>query len=647
MAFRTWVKLLSATLGVGALAGASQLGVAYGLGIVRLTRVLDVTARDQWTAQLAWVAWFAMMAAVVGALAGSWMLPRWSPTRPGSGTIVAISVAAGIGAAVVVPLTMQPARTAQIVGVHPVFVIGVCAGLGALAGVFAAAAALVQPVSRWNLSALGIAVWVIAIVSVSPSLAPDDPLPAVRLGVFDAGFLSPGVTQRTALFTMPALALIAGALLGWAARRQGRPTLTVALAGLPGPALLTVAYLIAGPGSGADRYQVVPYWAAMTATGAGVLGSVLAAVLRRGVPDDPADESGDAPAEERLPLPRRTGQTESAIARASAPPPEPDGGPGLTSTGVLDPIDGPGPRVSAPRGSDRPQDQAAGRPQTLSDTMPGGRGTNRPADPPGGRSGNRADGRASGPGYSPMARSGGVALGEHPGTDPFTSFSATATVAVFPTADPQPGPATRAGQHAAAEPQPYVPAPATRPLPPEALQAAQPEPASRNPNTRLGRTLRPFSRGRVDHPAEDLDLGRRPDRAARHGADTVADQHPEADAGGRKRRGWRRGKPADAVEDNGPATAPPAGRIEPVQAERPAPLFASAPIRDDRIPAGRPFAPEPQTISAPLPHPEPITGPITAPQPILPPAADDKRRGGKQRRPDDDYVDWVSGLGGE
>src|SRR4029450_13861765 len=110
MAFRPWAKLLATTLGVGALAGACQLGVAYGLGIVRLTRVLDVTTRDQWTAQLAWGAWFAMMAAVVGGLAGAWVLPRWSPTRPHIGATVAIALAAAVGATVVVPLTMQPAR---------------------------------------------------------------------------------------------------------------------------------------------------------------------------------------------------------------------------------------------------------------------------------------------------------------------------------------------------------------------------------------------------------------------------------------------------------------------------------------------------------------------------------------------------------
>lgn len=288
MAFRTWAKLLGTTLGVAALAGASQLGLAYGLGILRLTRIVEVAERDQWTAQLAWVAWFAMSAAVLGALAGRWLRDRWrAPATPG--TFVALSLAAGLGAALVVPLTMQPARTARIDGVHPVFVIGICATLGAAVGVFAAYAALTQLIARRSLTVIGIAVWVLALLSVAPSLGPDDPLPAVRLGVFDAGYLSPEVTQRTALFTMPALALVTGAILGYAARRRDLPILTIALAGLPGPALLTLSYLIAGPGAGADRYQVVPYWAAMTATGAGVLGSVLAAVIRR-APDDVGEE---------------------------------------------------------------------------------------------------------------------------------------------------------------------------------------------------------------------------------------------------------------------------------------------------------------------------------------------------------------------
>ena len=321
MPFRTWAKLLGTTFGVAALAGASQLGLAYGLGILRFARVLDVTMRDQWTAMLAWVAWYAMTAAVIGAMAGRPRLPR----RPGAGTRILTATAAGLGGAAVVPLTMQPARTAQIAGVHPVFVIGVCAMLGALVGAFGAYAALSRRVARWSFTTVGAAIWVIAIASVVPSLGPSDPLPAVRLGVFDASFLSDSLIRRTALLTMPALSLISGAVLGWAARRRGLSTLTIALSGLAGPALLTLAYLIAGPGSGADHYEAVPYWAAMTAAGAGVLGSVLAAVLRRGPASDgrTPGRSGTGPGvageptPDRPPLPKRDAQPESAIAQAA------------------------------------------------------------------------------------------------------------------------------------------------------------------------------------------------------------------------------------------------------------------------------------------------------------------------------------------
>ena len=295
MALRTWAKVVGTAFGVAALAGASQLGLAYGLGILRLSRVLDVATRDQWTAQLAWVAWFGMTAAVIGALAARARLSAGG----GAGTRMTAAIAAALGAAVVVPLTMQPARTAYVPAVEPVFVMGVCAGLGAVAGLFAAYAALSRAVARWSLATVGIAIWVTAIASVAPSFAPGRPLPAVRLGVFDAGFLDSSVTQRIALFTMPALALVTGVVLGWAARSRGLPTVTVALTGLAGPAMLTLAYLIAGPGSGADRYQVVPYWAAMTAAGAGVLGSVLTAVPRGAPP--PTGRNQGAPSSSSRP----------------------------------------------------------------------------------------------------------------------------------------------------------------------------------------------------------------------------------------------------------------------------------------------------------------------------------------------------------
>ena len=605
MAFRTWAKLLSATLGVGALAGASQLGLAYGLGIVRLTRVLDVTTRDQWTAQLAWVAWFPMVAAVVGALVGLQLLRRWVPEapKPGLGLELALAFAAAIGAAVVVPLTMQPARTAQIEGVDPVVVIAICAGLGALVGVFAAWAALAQPIARTSLATMGIAVWAIALISVAPSLAPSDPLPAVRLGVFDAGFLSPAVTQRTALATMPALALMIGAALGWLARRQELPTLTIALAGLPGPALLTIAYLVAGPGAGDDRYQVVPYWAAMTATGAGVLGSVLAAVLRRG--PGPEDEE-ELPEEEKPVLPKRTSQQDSAIAAAAARPVSPATGelPKLRAadTGVfnLPPGASPSDPAAPSQAVPPPPESFSAAPPAPSGpaSRPGPASPSGPAAPsaqaspsddlprkparlrkPSRRS-SVADAFSTRTGEFPAQRpdqpTGGVALGEYATEDPppFDAFtrgapSPSATPTPKPSrsasapwspsagAGPMPAASPTAATQPAAEPKPYVPEPATRPLPPEVLQAPtaeQPRPSG----GRLGRSLRPFSRGR----------------------------------------------------------------------------------------SAEPLTPEPTAVSAPLPHPEPITPPLAV-TPAPGPEDEKRKKTGRKGPKDEDYVDWVSGLGGK
>jgi MFS family permease len=574
MAFRTWARLLGAALGVAALAGASQLGVAYGLGIVRLTRVLDAAARDQWTAQLAWVAWLAMTAAALGGLAGGWLRDR--SRVPGRvGVHIALAAAAGTGAAIVVPLTMQPARTAQVAGVQPVFVIGVCAAIGALVGALAAYAALAHLVARWNITVVGLAVWVIALVSVAPSLAPGDNLPSVRLGVFDAGFLSPAVTQRTALFTMPALALLVGAAHGWTARRREMPTLTIALAGLPGPVLLTLAYLIAGPGSGDERYQVVPYWAAMTATGAGVLGSVLAAVIRRGddTPQSPAepDETGTRLPGQR-PAPPVTGTAPDG-ASAVAPP-----GPGqtasATSPSASPPTPPPGPPPAAPPSSAPPP-----MPSSASPLPP------PPASPIQRRS-SAADAFTARSGEWPARRTepagrGGVPLGDYAGSgsEPFDAFG------VGPGAS---APRDGAQQHAATEPPPYVPEPAARPEPPE----AGPETPARARGLR-GRM--PFGRNR----------GRN--------ADTSADR-PETPL------------PRQAAADR-----PQAPLL------RQAPAFRDAPAAPT-WPGRQPLVPEPYAVSAPLPRPEPITPPL----PVTP--APDERR--DRRRPaDDEFVDWVSGLG--
>ncbi|WP_203700058.1 hypothetical protein [Asanoa iriomotensis] len=292
MAYRTWGRVLLAALGVGLLAGAGQLGFAYGLGVVRFARDFEQLS-GQWTAHLAWVAWFAMLAAVAGGLAGNWLIRRDGlPETVGSR--VAVSVAGGVGALAVAPLAMLPARVATVASGDAVTIAGLSAALGALVGVFAAAAVLSLRVAGLNLGAVTVVVWVVALLSVAPSLAPEDPLPEVRLGVLDATWLGAGLAQRLAVIVMPALALAVGAGIGALARWRGLPLIPVAVSGVVGPALLALAYLIAGPGDGSDRYQAAPYWGALIAVAAGGLGSVLAAVARQLTSGD-RDTAGPPP----------------------------------------------------------------------------------------------------------------------------------------------------------------------------------------------------------------------------------------------------------------------------------------------------------------------------------------------------------------
>jgi hypothetical protein len=186
------------------------------------------------------------------------------------------------------------------------------------------------------------------------------------------------------------------------------------------------------------------------------------------------------------------------------------------------------------------------------------------------------------------------------------------------------GNSNRAGQHAAPDPGPYVPEPAVRPLPPGVAQEDSP---TRSAGGRLGRSLRPFGRGRTDPaptgdtspaaglpPATDLPPAaepiparvddERPSRRARHGAEpAAAEETAEAEADTRNRRGWRRSKP-----------------------DLPTPAPA------DPIPAAA--APEP-------PAPAADTDPAEATEPV-----NESKRAARKRKKDEEFVDWVSGLGG-
>ncbi|WP_305786150.1 hypothetical protein [Symbioplanes lichenis] len=667
MAFRTWAKALSATVGVGALVGASELGMAYGLGVVRLTRVVDVTTRDQWTAQLAWVVWFPMIAAAAGALAGAALLRRWSPsTRIGVRAEVALSFAAALGAAVIVPLTMQPARTARIAGVDPVVVIAIGTGIGALVGVFAAWAALAQRVARWSLATVTAAIWIVALVSVAPSLAPSDPLPAVRLGVLDLAALP---TDRTALATMPALALLIGLTLGILARRRGLSMLTIALAGLPGPALLTVAYLIAGPGSGADHYQMTPYWAAMTATGAGVLGSVLAAVLRR----PPADEEDPQPATATTPSTEApaggasspSAGTSSSSAGVSAPSASSAGGPAPTGPASSGPQAAPAPSGSpavAPTPSGRPTSTPSGRPTSSPSGQPAGAPSGRPASSPSaGPVPSPSDPIAAavgGPGrQSPTPRpvdTGVIDLSQSPrpaDTGAHGYPPATGQAHGYPPAtgqaptDPSGFPAL--GGHS--RPRTDEPAPVTPPPAPRRRGSVA--------DAFRGRTGEFPVRGQhpTQHPAQRPAPQGRPGQPLTPEPPRVSAPIPEP----------RVSAPITQPEPrlSAPITQPEPRISAPISQPEPrisAPISQSEPRISAPVPAQEPRISAPATtqeprISAPATTQEPrISAPIpgpdgTVPEPPGPAQPESKGLFGRGRRKaarkEEDYADWVSGLG--
>ncbi|MFF0151223.1 hypothetical protein [Micromonospora sp. NPDC005203] len=318
MAFRTWGRLLLTALGVSVLAGAGQLGVAYGFGIVRLTGAFTGTTVNQWPAQLVWVGWFAANAAVVGAVLTG-RLARSDAPAASTGRQLAIGGAAALGATVIAPLCMQPARAAELISVDPVWAVGICAVLGAVIGAGAAIAVLLRPELGWNMTAVAGVVWLLALISVLPSLGTAGPLPTVRLGVLEPSWLSDSAAQRLALLLLPIVALLAGTATAGLARWRGQEPLISGATGVAGPVLVAFAYLTAGPGDSVDRYQVNPYYGSLIAILAGALGAAAAALLRWPTSARTPDSQAIEPSAILRPLP-----TGPALPNAASPSPEHD-----------------------------------------------------------------------------------------------------------------------------------------------------------------------------------------------------------------------------------------------------------------------------------------------------------------------------------
>jgi hypothetical protein len=275
---RNWSRVLGTALGVAALAGAGQLGIAYGFGLLRFAR--SFPSDGLWSAQLTWVVWFAALASLAGAAAGARTAGRYQLVRQ-LGRRIIVAVAAGVGALVVVPLTALPAETAELVGragAVPALEVALAAGLGMVVGVLAAVAVLSLRLVALSVTLLVAGVWLLALVSVAPSLAPTADLPAVRLGVLDLPAL--GGESAAAVLSAPILALLICGAVAAAARSRGLPPLPTAVSSTAAPGLLALVYLVGSPGTGDRAVQAAPYAGALMAVAAGLLVSLGVGVVR-------------------------------------------------------------------------------------------------------------------------------------------------------------------------------------------------------------------------------------------------------------------------------------------------------------------------------------------------------------------------------
>jgi len=275
------MKVIWYSLGSAAVTGAAQLAVAQAIGIVRWSDGGGDAAG--WGALLTWVAFIFAIAVLGGASVGRRALRR--PGRKESfGVRLVAALAAVVGAAGAATLAWLPARTMPPpVNGDPELVIVITAAAGIVVGFLVALVALSLAPVAGGVRATVTWIWLVGLGSAIAGYVSHQPYRAPRLGVIDAPSVVP-VNFWTGPNLMVAITLLLSITLAVVARWGGSHRAGVALSGLAGPALAAAAYLVAGPGTGADRStQFEPYLAALIAMAAGFIASLLVALPGRGL----------------------------------------------------------------------------------------------------------------------------------------------------------------------------------------------------------------------------------------------------------------------------------------------------------------------------------------------------------------------------
>ncbi|MEU4566067.1 hypothetical protein [Micromonospora sp. NPDC023956] len=318
MAVRGWGGTSATAFGIAAGAGAAQLGIGYGLGIVSWTPPesgVGGSSGTLWAASLGWATWIAATSTIAGAVGAQRLAATGTRATPGdrAGTGpggVLCALAGALGALVTVLLVAVPARAAVPTDTAaPQAMAAAYTGAGLLAGFLVAVWAQRSPPAATNIVASIGWLWSLAVVAVVDGVLAGRGMTGVQLGFWQLATDRPGFRAADHLSWLAVVlplgsALVIGALTARRAARSTYRRVGAAASGAAGPFLVAVAYLLTLPRLPELRAeQVTAQLVAAYAVVNGLAGSVLVAALaqRRDAataalrPDAEAPADTDAP----------------------------------------------------------------------------------------------------------------------------------------------------------------------------------------------------------------------------------------------------------------------------------------------------------------------------------------------------------------
>ncbi|WP_239097053.1 hypothetical protein [Asanoa ferruginea] len=287
MAVRGWGGSIAAAIGIAACAGAAQLGLGYGLGIITWLPASDRAGEAAWAASLAWAAWIAATSTVAGAI-GAQRLADDEGEPPAAALLgrVSLVIAAAVGALVTVALVAVPARAAVRADTFsPQTIAAGYAVIGVLLGIVVAIWTLSSRAAAVNVIATVGWLWLLSVVSVSEGVISGGDQAPAQLGVWQITGGGEALWFRDYLYWPGAAlslgaAFVIGALVARGPARDPLHRVGAAVSGIAGPLVVAAAYFLAAPRlSGIRPEQVSAHLLAPYAVLAGLAGSVLVTSL--------------------------------------------------------------------------------------------------------------------------------------------------------------------------------------------------------------------------------------------------------------------------------------------------------------------------------------------------------------------------------